>query len=319
MLHAHVIRFWLLPYFLSFVTISLAEDQVCPVPMSEKYNGSDNSFEYQSWNWPRKDSTGYIFCNCLRNEDDKRALFVDWKETGLMGFVRPKRSMYAYVTSGISQSKHIDVDLWFGPQPKRLKTKVVTPDVTTEAEKVISPQALPQGQTTHQTTPSLSGARDMVVVSKVNLALPPVNLQLRPGSIRKLLINAAEERPDALANVEFVFRSKAVRDETDKTIVGIRQECDYRIEYLEGAVGSWGAAYFLKIDDPALHEVVFHTNKPVILDLNGAREIVIKFGGLSVANIGQGELKVRHGRVSVLGSGDESLIIGSMPFSYLSK
>jgi hypothetical protein len=103
-----------------FATRAIA-DSCANQHLDGQYKGADYSFEYQSWLGMRSpnetnSNQDYQFGALVRNRKPT-ALWVDWKEMGMSGFV-PFDQPRGFVTGDpTGECEVVDADLWYGDAP----------------------------------------------------------------------------------------------------------------------------------------------------------------------------------------------------------
>lgn len=86
-----------------------------------KYGDADYTFEYQSWLRKHDPNSGnsnqdYDFGGIIRNQKPT-ALWVDWKEMGISGFVPFNKPKKFVIGDPTAECEIVDADLWYGDAP----------------------------------------------------------------------------------------------------------------------------------------------------------------------------------------------------------
>src|SRR5262249_1107779 len=76
-------------------------------------------FTYESWVRKSQQADHYDFGRCVQNNGSVE-MYVDWKNTQVIGWARPKDRVYAQVDSLSPEFDLLDTDLWYRSKPERI-------------------------------------------------------------------------------------------------------------------------------------------------------------------------------------------------------
>ena len=216
-----------------------ANDNVCPSKMTNIVKSGQYDFGYQSWSWP--ESEHFAFCHCVRNYSESRAIFISWKEAGLIGWPGPGQVLYAYATAATGTQKKIQAPLWYG----------ALPTVIGDAKIVRPSDDLPLLQS--------SGA-----VGFPDLRDIPDKISNSPAALSAYI----ESNPDKIRTMKMSFESKATVDSDTGLVNSVINTCKYK---LSGDPSDFNgrASIYVKFDDPELQRIMFKNDEAVPL---GARD-----------------------------------------------
>lgn len=105
---------------LVFSCVNLAAENACPGPNKVPHKDGTYDFTYESWVKKYQSGDYWNFGRCVENKLTTLEMYVDWENTGVSGWAKPKDTVYAVVESPSSLYKLLPTDLWYGSGPRKI-------------------------------------------------------------------------------------------------------------------------------------------------------------------------------------------------------
>ena len=287
----------------------LNAQEICPQIMHEGLNKGGYHFTYKSSSWRKAedaDSPQWYY-HCVRNLNSK-PLWVDWKETGLTGFIISKTSAHIQFSSSEKAYEEKNVELWFGAGPHKIL-----------ARTVISRRNVPESVTVEAKQPpnreNSKPKKPYALISRSEIAVPHVERIAqrlgRPASSVKFndILQAVDQNPGTLMPFSMKFTSTPIVDAN-----GIWQSLEHTCEYRLGERLKFSVLR-MKIADVGLHLSVFDSNLPV--QFGGEwRDEVSKFKGNTRLEGSPAEIVQEYFSELQILPIDSDIVLASIPISF---
>lgn len=118
-------------------SVGLATAGPCPGPNKTPHHDGTYDFTYESWVKKYENRDHWDFGRCVENKLATKEMYVDWKNTGVLGWAKPKDKVDSAVESPSPDYDLLPTDLWYGAGPTKIDApyrekkpeQKVTPDV----------------------------------------------------------------------------------------------------------------------------------------------------------------------------------------------
>jgi hypothetical protein len=242
---------------------------VCPNPLTGGGHSSGGYvFEYQSWSWTHPENDhGRSYCHCVRNNTPQRALFINWSEVGLSTFIPPDQVAYSYFTSAEGSPIHRAVPLWYGAVPDKVDVQTVFNSQGMLSADAAQLNAGGVASTSADAPHALSSNDELE--TEVAAFLPNLERVAHAASKDPTYLTSEEIMRSVENNAEFLvgfamkFSSVPKFDAQSGALIAVRNACDYQFGKI--SVDKQSMYFAMRIRDPELHLMVFHTSEAMPL------------------------------------------------------
>ena len=302
--------------------VTLSFEDPCPLTTKGSHRSGPYKFGFQSWSWG--ESGSHVICHCVRNYHNSRALFIDWEETGIKGYVLTEDTAYSctpYDRPGLAPA---DRPLWFGISPLRKDVPTVRPQMSVNPGNGGLEHPPFGGVSTllklaAARSSEYGGGETKNIISRSKIAVPiPQGNRLGQFPEGAKLVQLAEENPRILKNFEMAFYSQASIEPESGYVTAVKNNCTYILT--GGNTEVWRYEFLMKFEDEDLHAQMFDDENPVRIKAY-PNEIIEISGQINFDNnlgIKDEDLVTRSTKLLIM-MPETGEVVGTLPVAYLAK
>ena len=250
--------------------------------------------------------------NCVRNNDPSRSVYIDWRGTQLMGFVKPRDQIFTSPPLGHTPSGVVH-PLYYGPRPLRLDVATMVDWDSQSLGPTGPPLLLRASLQEHFDGPEgpITVPGEMPVGrSEVEVFIPvgtaELNQFLATNPSRSALIEWLEVHPAALQRMAMTFDSRSAPSGAN---LAVTYELRFRLPAFAAPPGQ--PTLYLRFSDPTLHNQLFRRPGPMPIARSDGSETVLS----ASATVPRARIAGRRARLEVLLR--NGALIAALPVTYV--